>query len=120
MQYDHVTAPVIAEQQKCVDDLSRDDRVRPDVGIVGNTRKPSKYRVVDPGAEILPPAESPDPPPCKDNVEALPALVIERGNIVGIVLKIAVHDDDEITSRVFERRGDRRMLPEIAAQSHGS
>ena len=54
--------------------------------------------------------------PAADDVVTLAQLLQEQGNVVGIVLQVAVHGDDVLALGVIEAGGQRRGLPEIAAQ----
>ena len=54
--------------------------------------------------------------PAADDVVTLAQLVEEQRNVVGIVLQIAVHRDDVFALSVVKARGERRGLPEVAAQ----
>ncbi len=54
--------------------------------------------------------------PSGDDVVALVELFHEGGNVVGIVLKIAVHGEDELAGGVVETGGERRGLAEVPAQ----
>ena len=41
---------------------------------------------------------------------------MKRGNLVGVVLQVAVHGQDELARGVVEARRQRRGLAEVAAQ----
>ena len=54
--------------------------------------------------------------PSADDVVALFELVEEVGDLLRIVLQIAIHRQDELALRMIEARGQRRGLSEIAPQ----
>ncbi len=54
--------------------------------------------------------------PAGDDVVALFELFEEVGNVVGIVLQVAVHGENELARGVVETRRQRRGLAEVAAQ----
>ncbi len=54
--------------------------------------------------------------PAADDVVSLAQLLQEHGNVVGIVLQVAIHGDDVLTFGVIEAGRKRRGLPEVAAQ----
>ena len=45
-------------------------------------------------------------------------MLQQRRNIFGSVLQVAIHREDHFTLRFMESGGERRGLPEVAAQSH--
>src|SRR5258708_38207244 len=54
--------------------------------------------------------------PAADDVVALFKLGEEVGNLVGIVLEIAVHGEDEVALGVIEAGGEGGGLAEVAAE----
>src|SRR5579871_6921561 len=58
--------------------------------------------------------------PSADDVVTSRNLFEEQRNVVGIVLKIAIHGDDVLATRVVESGGKACCLPKIPAQlDHG-
>ncbi len=55
--------------------------------------------------------------PSAGDVEAFIDLGEQRRNILGRVLQIAIHRDDDVALRFVESRGERRGLSEVAAQA---
>src|ERR1039457_3549435 len=56
--------------------------------------------------------------PSAHDVVPLAQLLQEQGNVMRIVLQIAVHGNHILAFGVVEARGQRRSLPEVAAQLH--
>jgi len=56
--------------------------------------------------------------PARNHVVSLFQFFQERGNIVGVVLQVAVHGHDELARGVIKPGGQRRGLPEVPAQLH--
>ncbi len=70
-------------------------------------RNPSHNEVVDPFL-----------PPSRNDVIPLLELLKESGNVIGIVLQIAIHGQNELARGVIESGGKRRGLAKIPAQLH--
>ena len=54
--------------------------------------------------------------PAADDVVSLAQLLQEHGNVVGIVLQVAIHGDDVFAFSMIETGRQRGGLPEVAAQ----
>src|SRR4029077_11450697 len=54
--------------------------------------------------------------PAADDVVALVHLGEEPGEVVGVVLLVAVHEDDDLAAGVAETGADRGGLAEVAAE----
>ena len=56
--------------------------------------------------------------PAADDVVSVGQLLQELGDVVGVVLQVPVHGDDELTLGMVETGGQGGSLAEIAAQLH--
>src|SRR5688572_14341322 len=75
---------------------------------VGNARgDAAKHKIVDAPFS-----------PSTDDVKALIQLLEEVGNVLRIMLKIAIHGDDVLAGSMVEAGSERGRLAEIAAQFH--
>ncbi len=54
--------------------------------------------------------------PAADDVVTLFELGEKVGDLVGVVLEVAVHGEDEVALRVVEACGEGRGLAEVAAE----
>ena len=54
--------------------------------------------------------------PCVDDVEPRQVDVDEPGDLLGRILQVAVHHDDDVPGGVVERGGQRRLVAEVPGE----
>ena len=58
----------------------------------------------------------PFPPACPNNVKSFLRLGIETGNLLRLVLKVAVHNDNPVSAAVVQPCCDTEVLAEIPTE----
>jgi hypothetical protein len=81
-----------------------------------DARELAQQAVVDAGRVPLEPALRPLGHHAVDDVVPLPPPSSELGEKLRRMLEVAVHDDDGITVREIDARGDRELMPEVSRE----
>src|SRR5262249_57679862 len=114
---DHQVVPVlVVDAQELVPDPSGDHAEVPEPCIERGSQERVQHSKVRSGREAARPRVACSNPARQDDVETLSRPPIQDGELLGRILKIAVHHCYSLAARVFEPGRDRCMLSEVAAQ----